>query len=295
MLSKHIVAAVEVHMGRKLTVFGSFGIAVTAAILGGCGSSQNPQEKNAIPLTEDKTPSGNVDEHGHKPASHGGIIVPLGRDSYHIEVVFSNAGIIRLYMLGKDETRIQEVDVQELIGFVAKAGSTDATEMKFKASPQKGDAGEKTSLFVGTLPKEAQGKTIEITINNIQIGGERFRLAFTNEKAPREDDIPDGTGGDEAEKLYRAPGGKYTSEDIQANGKLTPAQKYKGVTSAHDTKPKQGDKICPISMSKSNPKLIWIIGGKSYEFCCLPCIDEFVRTAKERPNEVLDPSAYVKK
>jgi YHS domain-containing protein len=36
-----------------------------------------------------------------------------------------------------------------------------------------------------------------------------------------------------------------------------------------------------------------VIGGKTYEFCCPPCIDEFVILAKEDPDRVLPPEAYV--
>ncbi len=47
-----------------------------------------------------------AENHGHKPGAHGGIIVSLGRDSYHVEVIFANNGALRLYTLGKDENRI---------------------------------------------------------------------------------------------------------------------------------------------------------------------------------------------
>jgi TIGR03009 family protein len=36
-----------------------------------------------------------------------------------------------------------------------------------------------------------------------------------------------------------------------------------------------------------------VIGGKTYEFCCPPCIDEFVILAKEDPDRLLPPEAYV--
>ena len=57
--------------------------------------------------------------------------------------------------------------------------------------------------------------------------------------------------------------------------------------------PKPGDKICPITDTKANPKCTWIVGGKTYQFCCPPCIDEFVRLAKENPDKVKDPEEYV--
>jgi YHS domain-containing protein len=60
-------------------------------------------------------------------------------------------------------------------------------------------------------------------------------------------------------------------------------------------KPKPGDKICPVTMTKANPKCAWVVGGKTYEFCCPPCVDEFVKLAKENPNDVKAPGAYIKR
>ena len=107
--------------------------------------------------------------------------------------------------------------------------------------------------------------------------------------------MPDGLSLVEARALYLVPGGLYTESDIKANGSITAYEKFKGAMSKHDAKPKPGDKVCPISMTKANPKFTWIIGGKAYEFCCPPCIDEFVATAKQSPGEIAEPSSYVKK
>lgn len=286
-------------MLRKLIVLAALGTATTAALVG-C-NSKPPAEPPGDPKAGGDPKTGAAkkmdEEHGHKPGSHGGIIVPLGRDSYHVEAVFAKGGAVRLYTLGKDEARVQEVDAQELVGYVTIAGGTEAAEeMKFAAQPQTGDPAGKTSLFVGQLPAALQGKAVQVTVNNIQVGGERFRVAFSNESVAHEDDaMPPTKGNEKAKALHLTPGGKYTAADIEANGKTTPAQKYKGFKSDHNAKPRPGDKICPISMTKSNPKLTWVVGGKTYEFCCLPCIDEFVELAKARPDEVLDPSAYTKK
>lgn len=107
--------------------------------------------------------------------------------------------------------------------------------------------------------------------------------------------MPAGLADSEARELYLTPGGKYTDDDIKANGSVTADAKFKGVMSKHDFKPQAGDAICPITMTKVNPKFVWIIGGKSYQFCCPPCIDEFVLLAKKSPEQIEDPSFYVKK
>ena len=95
--------------------------------------------------------------------------------------------------------------------------------------------------------------------------------------------------------LFLTPGGRYTKADIKANGRKTVAQKYPGFMAEHDTMPKPGERICPITNTKANPKLTWVLGGKAYQFCCPPCVAEFVKKAKTDPKAIRDPSAYVKK
>ncbi len=96
-------------------------------------------------------------------------------------------------------------------------------------------------------------------------------------------------------ELFLTPGGAYTAEDIKANGNTSVYQKYPGFVAAHNAKPQAGDIICPISETKANPKLAWIVGGKTYAFCCPPCVAEFVAKVKKDPGSVKDPSTYVKK
>lgn len=233
-------------------------------------------------------------EHPHKPGSHGGIIVPIGSDSYHAEAVIEKGGDFRLLTLGKDESRIQEVDVQTIKAYVKVVGQPDATPIELAATPQDGDAHGKTSQFVGQLPEDLRGKPLEVTIPNLRINGERFRIGFTTATAAHQEDMPAGLPADEEQSLYLTPGGKYTEADIEANGRMTASQKFKGILSSHDMKPKPGDRICPITLTKANPKFTWIIGGEPYEFCCPPCVDEFVKTAKEQPELVQLPISYIK-
>ena len=95
--------------------------------------------------------------------------------------------------------------------------------------------------------------------------------------------------------LCLTPGGLYTKADIKANGGKTVSEKFPDFLATHDAKPKPGTRICPISETKANPKLTWIVGGKSYQFCCLPCVTEFVNKAKKEPKSIKKPEAYVKK
>lgn len=285
-------------MVRKYVILGGLVVAAGTVAVVGCNSSQPPAEKAAAPQAggEPKAGAPKEEEHGHKPGSHGGIIVSLGRDSYHAEAVFAKDRKVRLYMLGKEETRVQEVDAVDLPAFVTPDGATEATEVVFRPEPQPGDTKGKTSLFVTTLPPELAGKKVQVTINNINVGGERFRIGFGNEVLAHADvAMPQRkTTGEEA-KLFLAPGGKYTAADVRANGNTIPAVKYNGIRPVHDSHPKVGQKICPISETVANPQFTWVVGGKTYEFCCIPCIEEFVATAKERPDQVKEPGEYVKR
>ncbi|MBA4190963.1 MAG: hypothetical protein C0467_23500 [Planctomycetaceae bacterium] len=292
-------------MVRKLIILAGIAVAVATAVVG-CNNAQPPTEKAAGPNSLAKPPGGehrekggsakSDEDHGHKPGSHGGIIVSLGKESYHVEAVFEKGQKVRLYMLGKEETRVQEVDAQELAGFVTPEGSTDAVAVAFKPDPQAGDAKGKTSLFVAILPEELAGKKVQVTVNNITVGTERFRIAFANEaSAHAGEEMPVKKGTDEERALFLTPGGLYTAADIRANGNTVPTVKYKGVRAAHDDNPKAGQKICPISKTLANPKFTWVVGGKIYEFCCIPCIEEFLAKAKEKPDEIKDPSEYIKK
>ena len=94
--------------------------------------------------------------------------------------------------------------------------------------------------------------------------------------------------------VYLMPGGVYTADDIKANGDTTVSAKYKDLKVSHDIKPVAGDKLCPVTLTKANADLTWVIGGKKYEFCCPPCVEEFVSLAKTKPDEVKAPETYIK-
>ncbi len=190
-------------MFRKYIALGWFSASLATFALVGCGKSQPTTAPHV-----DSKPDGKKDDHGdhkpeagkkddhgdhkpgdvkkddheHKPGSHGGMMVSLGKDSYHAEVVFGKGGKINLYMLGKDESKAQEVDAHDLNGFVTPEGATEPVPVSFKPQSQPSDAKGKTSRFVATLPETLAGKKFKVTINNIQIGAERFRIEFAQEK-----------------------------------------------------------------------------------------------------------------
>lgn len=97
----------------------------------------------------------------------------------------------------------------------------------------------------------------------------------------------------EERDLYLAPGGLYTAADIEANGRVTASEKYPGFRATHDADPRPGDRVCPVTRTKADPRCAWVVGGERYTFCCPPCIDEFVRLAKTDSARVRPPGEYV--
>lgn len=267
----------------------------TAAV-SAAGGIQNTPAGTSHGIAAAGSADGTTEEHGHKDGAHGGIIVSLGRDSYHVEAIVTSAGEVRLYTLGNDESRVQDIEFQNLVAYVKPTGGADSTSIEIKPEPQPGDGEKKSSLFVGQLPSDLVGKSIDVTVPNITIGGERFRLGFTTKtEAHGEDAMPGKVVAEEEKNLYLTPGGLYTQADIAANGNMTVSQKFAGFMASHDLNPKVGDKICPVTLTKANPKCSWIVGGKTYEFCCPPCVDEFVKTAKAKPEDIKEPDFYVKR
>ena len=123
---------------------------VLLGVLAGCSLESQPTPVAAsiveetggssptVPLasTVDDSQKKIVDpEHPHKPGSHGGIIIPIGSDSYHAEAVIEVGGDFRLMMLGKDESRIQEVEVQPVKAYAKAVGDPDSTAIEMTAVP----------------------------------------------------------------------------------------------------------------------------------------------------------------
>jgi YHS domain-containing protein len=228
----------------------------------------------------------------------GGVHVAFAKGRYYAEALLHKGGGLHLFLFCKDITRVVEAEAHPLTAYGRVIGEAEFVSFELKPDPLGGDAQGFTSRFAGQLPPELQGKPIEVTIPALKLGNDRYHLAFQTVDQGHGNSVADGMPTkieDEAEKLlYLTPGGAYTAEDIKANGNVTASVKFKDFRAAHDINPKAGDKVCPVTLTKANPACSWVIGGKTYEFCCPPCVDEFVKLAKEDPGAIKPPSAYVK-
>lgn len=273
-------------MVRKCTFAIGALAALTLAL--GCGETA-PQAQN---IEKDK-PAAKDGDHGHKTGAHGGHIFSIGADNYHVEVRFEATGQVRLYLLGRDEARVQEIEIQNMTAYAQAEGQTESVKFEIKAAPQGDDSPGKTSQFVGTLPDSLRGKPVALTVP-MRIAGDRFRPTFTPPRPAAHAGMPAGVarGSEKERELYLTPGGIYSTTDIQANGKTVPSVKFADVSWPHDKK-KPGDKVCPITDNKADQNCSWVVNGKTYEFCCSPCLDKFVGWAKNQPGRIKEPGDYV--
>lgn len=235
------------------------------------------------------------DDHAHKPAPHGGVVASVedGEGHHHVEAVVEKGGTLRLYTFGDDLDRLQDVESQVLAAQVKREGDAELTPVDLMPMPRATEPDGRTSEFFGKLPREARSGPLLVRITGIEIDYKRFPLEFVLPASAHHGE-PDDQARDE-ENLSLTAGGKYTEADLAANGRQTVSARYKAFRVEHDMKPRRGERTCPITRIKANQEFTWVVSGKTYEFCCPPCIDQFLRRAKDEPQAIRDPELYVKK
>jgi len=229
------------------------------------------------------------DDHDHEPPPHGGLLVAVGRgdEHYHLELLREEGGYLLLYTLGEDAKKVVEVDMQ-MPQAQLKVNGQESEVLEFLPFPQADDRPGKTSRFLVKLPKRIREEPLTVAIASVAFGPSQFPVEFSLPV----DQVR--TTDDHDKKLFLTAAGKYGEADIAANGRRTAEESFAAFMPKHDLKPRPGDKVCPITRAKASPECSWAVGGNSYEFCCPLCIDRFVRAAKEQPNTIKQPEAYVK-
>jgi len=151
-------------MLRNINLAG-FGVGTLAVlVLVGCNdrSSNGPPSAQTSAARSGPVEPGTGEEHAHKPGAHGGNLVSIGQDNYHAEAIFEKGGIVRLYILGRDEAKIQEVEKQRLPAYASDLGEKVATALALKPEQQAGVAAEKNSLFVRRLSGDMLGSAVTL-------------------------------------------------------------------------------------------------------------------------------------
>jgi YHS domain-containing protein len=228
------------------------------------------------------------------PSAHGGIIQPLGKR--HAEAVLESGGKVRLYLLDSDPSLLYSLPAPALAADVQPDGAPDVTALELKPKSLPGEPSGTASCFTGQLPSKLQGQPFSLSVT-IPLEGRAYRARFALGGAGHGDPqagMPAAVPQDRESKLFLTPGGRYTEADILANGGVTPTVKLRDFVPVHDMHPKPGDRICPITATKAAPSCSWIIGGETYQFCCPPCMQEFMKQVKEKPEKVRPAASYVK-
>jgi hypothetical protein len=228
--------------------------------------------------------------HEHPPGPHGGTVVALSGEGghYHAEGVVDGDGVLTLYTLSEDPGRPEQVEAQLLTARVRLEGAAEEKTVELIPLPRLSDGEGKTSRFAALLPEDLRKAKLSLHVAGIAVAGSPFSLDLTVDGAATH---PGGDGDD----LFGTPGGKYTEEDMRANGRRTAASKYAAFTTSHELRSRPGEKSCPVSRFKASAACTWLVAGKTYAFCCPPCIAEFLHRAKEHPQSIKEPDEYLTK
>ncbi len=220
------------------------------------------------------------------------MVVAIDKENrFHAEAAFDPGGRVRLYTFGRELTEVRPVAARTVCAAVRGHDGADEYAVMLRPEPQDTDPPGTASRFVGRLPPAMWRDHLRLVVWSLLIDGDRFLFEIDASGLPPDPTLTERAAAVEA-ALYSNPGGKYREEDIRANGAAAASRKYRGERPAHNDKPVAGERVCPVTRSRGDPRFVWLIGGREYRFCCPPCIDEFVATAKERPDEVREPDFY---
>jgi YHS domain-containing protein len=226
-------------------------------------------------------------DHPHESA-HGGQIQSVGRHA-HVEAVWVD-GRIRVHVLESDAVRSRTIRATVLPAELIPADGGPGRSVSLRA--QEPDAAGAASTFEAEMPSGIRGR-FHLTVS-VPIDGSTYRVRVElGTSAHAEMALPAPEAPEAERALFLSPGGAYTASDIEANGGSTPSIRFREFQAEHDLHPQKGDSLCPITKTRANPRCSWVIGGRTYLFCCPPCVTEFVKRAKKNPAELKLPSAYV--
>ncbi|MGC4044752.1 MAG: hypothetical protein QM758_13245 [Armatimonas sp.] len=225
---------------------------------------------------------------------HSANIQSFGNN--HVEASLSASGRLTIHFYGTQVNQLEPIDADLLPEVSLLPSGEDSIPVSLTAEPYPGEPVHTSSRFIGETGRAPGQAGLTMTI---PYDGRTYRVSWRPEQLPvgavegGDSSMPKALDSAEAQKLFLTPGGLYTQADIETNGKTTAAAKYGNQMSTHNSHPKPGDPICPISETAANPKFAWVVDGKTYTFCCPPCIEEFVRKAKETPEKIKQPEDYV--
>lgn len=93
--------------------------------------------------------------------------------------------------------------------------------------------------------------------------------------------------------IFTSAAGLYRESDVKANGNTWPSAKYPDNSFPIDLKPRKGDYIDPVLLTKADPKRSWVVNGETYYFACNQSIEEWVLRARNSPNRIRPASEFI--
>ena len=250
-------------MRNAFVLFGV--LALYLIVVPGCASKK---EKEIVVVSDNpstKTTS-NSTEHSHSVGPHGGLVAAVGLDDkIHVELVIDRKDkqSMSFYILGQDERTDLEIPSRLMEAVCINNDNFTHTSVV----PGRLGETQMDNRFFGNLPNFEPTQVLF----KLQISEARYTVKW--------DLMPKTGTATEEEEICLKPSGEYTLEDIKANGNVTPSQKFKGMVFSHE-KAKDGDVLCPVTNVKIDNRCKWVVGGKTYYFCCPPCISAFIKEKK---------------
>jgi YHS domain-containing protein len=269
-------------------------VLLTAAAVLGCNSQ--PPASGTKNSARSPGKVGDVDHSDHSNGPHGGNVIDFG--PYHAELTVDQT-------TKKATIYILDSSIKNAVPIAADKLQLSIKSPQFQvdmlADPQPGEAKGKSSRFSAVHENFGKKQEFEGTVSGV-LDGKPYLGDFDvkdhkdGDKHGKHEDAPKTDDGLARERaLFLTPGGIYTAADIAANGNTIPSIKYRGISWEHADDLKPGDKVCPITVNKADSKCTWIVNGKTYEFCCTPCLDKFVKWAKNEPGKIKAPEEYIQK
>ncbi len=262
-------------------------VGLVIPVIAGCGNQPAPQPPAPAAPTAAK--------HDHATIGpRGGPLAEWGDHQFHVEfTVDHETGTAVVYILDANAKAAVPIAAGQL---TLSLKLSEPTTLALTPKPQPGDPAGKASAFEGRHDALRTMRRLAGTVGG-QFDGARYSGSF--EQAAHADHkgepkSPAGPTPRETE-LFLTPGGIYTQADIAKNGGAVPSVKFAGVAFEHDDDLKPGDRICPVTVNKADDKCKWWVNGKEYTFCCPPCLEKFVKQAKQSPEKIKEPGEYIQK
>ncbi|MBI3823990.1 MAG: hypothetical protein HY289_15085 [Planctomycetes bacterium] len=249
--------------------------------LPGCNTKTDPSQQAKDDKKKDDQKTGGDGHLDFGP--HGGPCAEWGNENFHAEfIVDAAAKQVTVYILGSDPTKHPDEEPAKITEVkLAFVGTKPLVQLTLKYD-EKETVKKKGIAFTGTDDRFATPEKLKVEISGKVV--DKPYQGTVDYKAPKK-----------TASLFLTPGGIYTAADIKANGSTTAVEKFKGIKLKHIKELNPGDRFCPITGSKAHAEYAWVVNDHRYEFCCPPCVEDFIDWAHNDPEKIKKPSEYVHK